>query len=73
MSIPENPENPGPFGVQHGYKDLKVQTHKYSDKPTPIAGQQGKAEEFFYSKTDREHQKKYGKKIFQMILNAACR
>lgn len=73
MSIPDRPANPGPFPVQHGYNTIKIQTHKYLDKPTPLAAQHGKAEEFIYSHTDREHQKKYGKMLFQFLIKTFCK
>lgn len=73
MSIPEEPAKPGPFDAQYGYTDIQFQTHKYLDEPTPLAGQQGKTQQFINSKTDKEHQKKYGKKIFNFLINVACR
>ncbi|SGZ58711.1 CIC11C00000001941 [Sungouiella intermedia] len=72
MSIPEHPADPGPFSAQHGYNDIQIKTQKYLDKPTPLARKEGKAQEFINSKTDREHQKKYGKKLFNFLINAAC-
>lgn len=72
MSIPEQPKTPGPFKIQHGYDDIEIKTQKYSDEPTPLAGKQGKAAEFFNEKTDREHQKKYGKKLFDFLLRFIC-
>lgn len=73
MSIPQQPSNPGPFLVQHGYADISFKTHSYLDQPTPFPGQQGKAQAFLYQHTDREHQKKYGKKIFNFLINTLCK
>lgn len=72
MSIAEKPANPGPFDAQYGYGSLKVETHKYSDKPTPILAEQSKAQKFINSHTDKEHQKKYGKKLFDVLFRAVC-
>lgn len=77
MSIPETPSETGFFKPQQGYGDIKVKTHKYSDDPTPISPDQGKASEFFHNQTDKEHQKKYakegGKKLFHFLLNTFCK
>lgn len=73
MSIPEKPKNPGPFSPQHGYADIQIKTHTYLGEPTPLPGQPSKALEFISSKTDKEHQKKYVKKIFELLLNTFCR
>ncbi|GBL52016.1 hypothetical protein CAJCM15448_42900 [Candidozyma auris] len=64
ISIPEEPANPGPFKIQHGYDDIQVHTEKYSDEPTPLSGKQGK------------HQKKYAKegakRGFNMLFQFLC-
>lgn len=73
MSLPPNPENPGPFGIQHGYADVKFETHKYSDEPTPLPGQQSQVLKFVSSKTDKQHQKKYAKKAFGTLFNVLCK
>lgn len=72
MLLPEHPQNPGPFAAQHGYADIKFKTAKYRDEPTPLAGQQGKAQQFISSQTDKEHQKKYGKKLLNILVRAVC-
>lgn len=76
MLIPEKPQNPGPFNVQHGYGDDSAQPQLYQDQPTPFAGQQGKAQEFFNKHTDKEHQKKYGKNAlnqgFNLLMRFVC-
>ncbi|KAK6202611.1 uncharacterized protein RJT21DRAFT_118685 [Scheffersomyces amazonensis] len=72
MSIPERPSNTDIFPVQHGYGDIKVNTHSYSDEPTPLAGHENKVNEFISDHTDREHQKKYAKEIFGFLLRALC-
>lgn len=33
---PDHPQEPGPFPVQHGYADIKFDTHKYNGKPVSI-------------------------------------
>ncbi|KAM9909324.1 hypothetical protein OXX69_005529 [Metschnikowia pulcherrima] len=73
MSLPETPKNPGPFSVQHGYADIQFKTHTYSDKPTALPGHQSKASEFVSSKTDKEHQKKYGKQFFNFLVTTLCK
>ncbi|GEQ68804.1 hypothetical protein JCM33374_g2473 [Metschnikowia sp. JCM 33374] len=73
MAIPESPKNPGPFSAQHGYADIQVKTHTYSDKPTALPGQPSKAQQFISSKTDKEHRKKYGKQILELLLNTLCK
>lgn len=76
MSIPEKPSNDGFLEPQAGYKDLKVKTHQYKDKPTPLSSDQNKAYEFIANQTDKEHQKKYakqaGKRIFNILLRNVC-
>lgn len=73
MKIPENPKNPGPFEEQYGYKEIKVKMQKYHDKPTPTSAKQSKAQEFISSKTDKAHQKKYAKKVFDVIVRSLCK
>lgn len=41
MSVPKEPQNPGPFPVQHGYADIEVFTATYNDPPNPIKYQGG--------------------------------
>lgn len=76
MSIPESPSNAGPFEAQYGYKDIKVKTHKYRDKPTPLSAKQNKASEFIASKTDKQHRKKYakeiGRRLFDVLIRQVC-
>lgn len=75
MSLPQQPSEPGPFEPQHGY-NLKVQTQKYSDKPTPLKPTTNMASDFIASKTDKEHQKKYakegGKRAFNFLWGILC-
>lgn len=75
-NIPEQPANPGPFKIQHGYADIKIHTEKYNDEPTPLAGKQGKAMEFMNDQFDKDHQKKYAKegakRGFNMLLQFLC-
>ncbi|OBA22471.1 hypothetical protein METBIDRAFT_39912 [Metschnikowia bicuspidata var. bicuspidata NRRL YB-4993] len=73
MSIPESPQNPGPFPAQHGYVDVQAKTHKYKDEPTALPGQPSKAQQFISSKTDRQHQKKYGKKALNFLMKTLCK
>lgn len=72
----EEPANPGPFKIQHGYDDIQVHTEKYSDEPTPLSGKQGKVREFLNTQTDKEHQKKYAKegakRGFNMLFQFLC-
>lgn len=35
-SPPDHPQQPGPFPEQHGYADIKFDTHKYNGKPSPL-------------------------------------
>jgi len=35
-SPPDHPQQPGPFPVQHGYADIKIETHKYNGNPSPL-------------------------------------
>lgn len=76
MSVPEKPSNTGFVEPQFGYKDLEVKTHKYKDSPTPYSGKQSKAGEFFASKTDKDHQKKYakqiGRRLFDILIRQVC-
>lgn len=73
MSIPEKPANTDYFPLQHGYTEVHVKTHKYSDKPTPFAAKQSKANEFISGHTDRDHQKKYAKSLFNFLVNTLCK
>lgn len=72
-NIPEQPSNPGPFDIQHGYNDIEIHTEKYDDEPTPLAGRQGKAKEFVNTHTDKEHQKKYAKEGAKRGFNLLTR
>jgi len=76
MSIPEQPKNKGFFPSQHGYTDLNVKTHTYSDKPTPLLAKQNKAAGFVSEHTDKEHVKKYakqgGKSLFNRLIGIIC-
>ncbi|RCK56538.1 hypothetical protein Cantr_05176 [Candida viswanathii] len=67
---PEDPKNIGILQPQAGYStDVHVETHTYSDKPTPINPND--------NKTKHEHRKKYakegGKKLFDMLFAFVCR
>ncbi|KAG5422020.1 hypothetical protein I9W82_001113 [Candida metapsilosis] len=77
MSIPEQPKNKGFFPQQHGYADIDVKTHTYSDQPTPLSAHQNKASGFIAEHTDKEHAKKYakqgGKSIFNALIGIICR
>ncbi|EMG46817.1 hypothetical protein G210_2928 [Candida maltosa Xu316] len=55
---PEHPSNKGTFGPQEGYStDVHVQTHTYSDKPTPISPNQNRAQNYVADHLDSEHRK----------------
>lgn len=76
MSIPEEPSERGFFKPQEGYANVKVKTHKYLDKPTPLNPSQGVAGDFIATQTDKEHQKDYakrgGKMLFGFLINFLC-
>lgn len=75
---PEKPQNMGCFPPQAGYStDLHVDTHTYSDKPTPISPNENKTQQYVSEHFDSEHRKKYakegGKKLFQIFLSFLCK
>lgn len=75
--IPDQPSSTSTFPPQHGYADIDVKTHSYSDKPTPLKSDQSKFSEFIADKTNKEHQKKYakegGKRLFNFLLRTVCK
>ncbi|KAK6464843.1 hypothetical protein DFJ63DRAFT_334381 [Scheffersomyces coipomensis] len=67
MSIPEHPSNLDVFPAQHGYGEIKVNTHTFSDQPTAFVNQESKVGGFIADHTDKEHQKQYAKQIFGFL------
>ncbi|RCK60579.1 hypothetical protein Cantr_08476 [Candida viswanathii] len=75
---PEDPKNIGILQPQAGYStDVHVETHTYSDKPTPINPNDNKTKQYVNEHLDSEHRKKYakegGKKLFDMLFAFVCR
>lgn len=77
MLLPELPSKKDEFfAPQFGYKDIKVKTQKYSDKPTPIKAEQNAALGFIANHTDKKHQKEYakkgGKRLIHFLVRLVC-